>query len=77
MKGKVSEMCNVSQGIYESGVEDGLSQGLIKGEKKAAKMIALNMAELNIPLEKIAAATQEKVSVIKRWIKEQNAPYLQ
>jgi hypothetical protein len=85
IEGKVSEMCNVSQGIYESGVEDGLSQGLSqglvkgekrgfkRGEKKATKMIALNMAELNIPLEKIAAATQEKVNVINRWIKEHKA----
>jgi predicted transposase YdaD len=75
-------MCNISQGIYEEGVKDGLSQGLSqglikgekrgekRGEKKAKKKIALNMAELNIPLEKIAAATQEKASVIKKWIEE-------
>jgi hypothetical protein len=69
IEGKVSDMCNISQGIYEEGVEDGLSIG----EKKATKMIALNMAELNIPLEKIAAATQEKVSVIKKWIAEHKA----
>jgi hypothetical protein len=73
IEGKVNEMCNVSKGIYDKGVEEGLSQGLSQGEKKATKLIALNMAELNIPLDKIAAATQEKVGVIKEWIKEHKA----
>jgi hypothetical protein len=77
IEGKVSEMCNVSQGIFEKGVEEGLikgeKRGEKRGEKKATKMIALNLAELNIPLEQIALATQEKASVIKKWIEEHKA----
>jgi hypothetical protein len=78
---KVSDMCNVSQGIYEEGVKDGLSQSLSQGEKRgekrgrteATKMIAVNMADLNIPMEKIAEATQQSISVIRKWIEEHKA----
>jgi hypothetical protein len=57
---KVKQMCNLSEGVW--------SDGRKVGRQEEAQKIAVNLAKLNIPIEKIAEATQKSISVVKKWI---------
>jgi hypothetical protein len=65
IKEEVSQMCNLGEGILE--------RGLMRGRQETAQKIALNLAKLNMPLDKIAEATQESISVVKQWIEMESS----
>ena len=39
LEGEVSELCNLSQGIYNEGVTEGINQGLDKGTIGAVELL--------------------------------------
>lgn len=62
----VSAMCNLSQGIREKGIAEGIAQGRAESEIE----FILNMYENNFTLEQIAVATKKSVEEISDVIKE-------
>ena len=62
LESEVRDMCNLSQGILE--------RGLQQGERNAKRKTAWNLAGMGMPAEKIAQAVQEPVELVEEWLKE-------
>ena len=58
----VEFMCHEMKQIYEEGME--------KGELKKARETALSLAEMGLPVEKIAEAIKLSVQEVQEWIEE-------
>ena len=61
MSEEVTQMCNLSWGIYQDGVED------------KAKEIAMRLYQDGMPLEKIARIVSESLAKIQEWLAEEHA----
>lgn len=55
-------MCNLSQGILQTGIE--------KGRAETTKAMALELNAMGVELDKIARAAKVTVGQIKAWIAE-------
>ena len=62
----VELMCNEMEKIYSEGMESGEK----RGELKAKKETALSLAEMGLPVEKIAKAVNHNVKDVQKWIDE-------
>ena len=58
----VELMCHEMEKIYSEGMES--------GELKAKKATALSLAEMGLPVEKIAKAVNHNVNEVQKWIDE-------
>ena len=63
-EGRVEHMCNLSQGVLEKG----MAAGRTEGEMKKAKEMAFSLAEMGIPVEKIAQAAKVSAKVVEEWL---------
>ena len=61
MSEEVTQLCNLSWGIYQDGVED------------KAKEIAMRLYQDGMPLEKIARIVSESLAKIQEWLAEEHA----
>ena len=61
----VNEMCNLSQGIKEYGIEIGREDGIAIGEAKAQAALIGNMHKNGFTAEQIAAATDMNLEEVK------------
>ena len=62
----VELMCHEMEKIYSEGMEGGEK----RGELKKAKETALSLAEMCLPVEKIAKAVNHNVNEVQKWIDE-------
>ena len=62
----VELMCNEMEKIYSEGMESGEK----RGELKAKKETVLSLAEMGLPVEKIAKAVNHDVNEVQKWIDE-------
>ncbi len=62
----VEFMCHEMEKIYSEGMESGEK----RGELKAKKETALSLAEMGLPVEKIAKAVNHNVKDVQKWIDE-------
>ena len=62
----VELMCHEMEKIYSEGMESGEK----RGELKKAKETALSLAEMGLPVEKIAKAVNHNVNEVQKWIDE-------
>ena len=62
----VELMCHEMEKIYSEGMESGEK----RGELKAKKETALALAEMGLPVEKIAKAVNHDVNEVQKWIDE-------
>ena len=62
----VELMCHEMEKIYSEGMESGEK----RGELKKAKETALSLAEMGLPVEKIAKAVNHNVKDVQKWIDE-------
>lgn len=65
MEKECIDMCNLSQGILEQGIE--------QGELKKAKETALSLAEMGLSIDNIAKAVKIDADVVQSWINENTA----
>ena len=63
-EGRVEHMCNLSQGVLEKG----MAAGRTEGEMKKAKEMAFSLAEMGIPVEKIAQAARVSAQIVEEWL---------
>ena len=62
----VELMCHEMEKIYSEGMESGEK----RGELKAKNETALSLAEMGLPVEKIAKAVNHNVKDVQKWIDE-------
>ena len=62
----VELMCHEMEKIYSEGMESGEKRGEIKAKKETA----LSLAEMGLPVEKIAKAVNHDVNEVQKWIDE-------
>ena len=62
----VELMCHEMEKIYREGMESGEK----RGELKAKKETVLSLAEMGLPVEKIAKAVNHDVNEVQKWIDE-------
>ena len=68
----VEYMCKEMDKIYSEGEQRGekrgMARGLAEGEMKKAKEMAFSLAEMGIPVEKIAQAAKVSAQVVAEWL---------
>lgn len=62
----VISMCREMDQIYNDGIEEGKLEGKLEGKKETA----ISLAEMGMPVEKIAQAVKLSVNVVQKWINE-------
>ena len=53
-----------TEGLQE-GIEIGMKQGMEKGMEKKGRTVIMNLLKLNMPIDKIAAATESPIPYVK------------
>ena len=66
----VELMCHEMEKIYSEGMESGEKRGIEMGEFKAKKETILSLAEMGIPVDKIAKAVNLSEKDVQKWIDE-------
>ena len=66
-EGEIREMCNLSQGIWEKGIEQGFRQG----EWNTKKKIAGNLRKAGMDLEEICRLVQAGREQVEKWAEEE------
>ena len=66
----VELMCHEMDKIYSEGMESGEKRGIEMGELKAKKETILSLAEMGIPVDKIAKAVNLSEKDVQKWIDE-------
>ncbi|MCD8107229.1 MAG: hypothetical protein LUE20_04610, partial [Oscillospiraceae bacterium] len=62
---ELDTMCNLSQGVYERGMERGIEQG----EMAKARKMAISLHASGVSEDLIAKAANVNVEQIKEWLK--------
>ena len=62
----VISMCREMDQIYNDGIEEGKLEGKLEGKKETA----ISLAEMGMPVEKIAQAVKLSVNIVQKWINE-------
>ena len=63
-------MCNLSQGIKEAGIAEGMEKGIAEGMEKGMEKVIMNMHNNGFTLEQIEVATGMTAEEIKAVIAE-------
>ena len=66
----VELMCHEMEKFYSEGMESGEKRGIEMGELKAKKETILSLAEMGIPVDKIAKAVNLSEKDVQKWIDE-------
>ena len=66
-EGEIREMCNLNQGIWEKGIEQGFRQG----EWNTKKKIAGNLRKAGMDLEEICRLVQAGREQVEKWAEEE------
>ncbi len=64
----VEFMCNLSQGIKEKGIIEGIAIGQEKGKTEQAHRVALNLFKTGMPVEQIADVLEIGMEQIRGWL---------
>ena len=73
MRKDVSEMCNLSQGIWEKGLAEGIEKGVEKGRTEGVEKIILNMHSKGYTPAQIADVVERSVSEVETSIRERES----
>ena len=72
--GAEENVCNLSEGVWEQGVQEGLQKGRQQGKDATLSEIIRNMQRKGFSLEQIADATDKSVREVQSIIKKAFAP---
>ncbi|MDD6325467.1 MAG: hypothetical protein PUA72_07755 [Lachnospiraceae bacterium] len=62
----VAFMCHEMEQIYSEGIENGIEKGIEQGKRETV----LSLAEMGLPVEKIAKAVRLSVREVQKWLDE-------
>ena len=65
---EVRDMCNLSKGLVDLGVQQGIQQGIHEGEIKQAKETLFNLHNMGMNVDFIAKAVNVSVDLVKQWL---------
>lgn len=63
-EGGYLEMCEISERIFT----EGRAEGRVEGELEKAKDMAIRLADMGVPVEKIAEAAKVTVDMVTQWL---------
>ena len=63
-------MCEITDRILEEGKKVGKREGKREGKLEQARVTAINLAKMGLPVEKIAEAVEVKVGLVSNWVGE-------
>ena len=69
-------MCRELEELYQMGMMDGraegraegISEGITKGERMAKKEMVFSLAEIELPVERIAELVKVSVQQVQEWL---------
>ena len=71
-EGGFQEMCEVSEKIYQEGIERGkawgIEQGIEQGKLENQKETARSLSKIGMPLEKIAEVLKVNAQMVQEWL---------
>ncbi len=57
-------MCEISEKIYQEGIERGMALGKLESQKK----IARSLSKIGMPLEEIAEILKVNTPIVQEWL---------
>ena len=69
-EGGRQEMCEISEKIYNEGVEDGRIEGRNEGRLEIQKETAITLAERGMPISEIAEIIKVSDRVVEEWLSD-------
>ncbi len=64
---EVLSVCNLSTGVYNKGHSAGWQDGVKEGEMRKARETAYELADMGLPVEKIAKAVKVSLETVQKW----------
>ena len=68
----IEEMCRELEELYQMGMMDGRTEGrnegIAEGERMAKKEMVFSLAEIELPVEKIAELVKVSVQQVQEWL---------
>ena len=64
----IEEMCRELEELYQMGMMDGRAEGRAEGERMAKKEMVFSLAEIELPVEKIAELVKVSVQQVQEWL---------
>ena len=64
----IEEMCRELEELYQMGMMDGRTEGRAEGERMAKKEMVFSLAEIELPVEKIAELVKVSVQQVQEWL---------
>ena len=64
----IEEMCRELEELYQMGMMDGRAEGRSEGERMAKKEVVFSLAEIELPVEKIAELVKVSVQQVQEWL---------
>ena len=65
-------MCRELEELYQMGMMDGrtegIAEGITKGERMAKKEMVFSLAEIELPVERIAELVKVSVQQVQEWL---------
>ena len=67
-EGGFSEMCEVSEKIFNEGIEEGFARGQKEGREEEKRETAITLFKMGMSIEKIAEAVRASIKLVQEWI---------
>ena len=65
-------MCEVSEKIFNEGIEEGFArgqkEGLAKGREEEKRETAITLFKMGMSIEKIAEAVRASIKLVQEWV---------
>jgi len=68
MKRRYPEMCEAMRRLMQDEMREAQKDGMVQGEMKAKKETAITLANMGMPVEKIAEAVKVNLKMVQEWI---------
>ena len=67
-EGGFSEMCEVSEKIFNEGIEEGFARGQKEGREEEKRETAITLFKMGMSIEKIAEAVRASIKLVQEWV---------
>ena len=67
-EGGFSEMCEVSEKIFNEGIEEGFARGQKEGREEEKRETAITLFKMGMSIEKIAEVVRASIKLVQEWV---------
>ena len=61
-------MCEVSEKIFNEGIEEGFARGQKEGREEEKRETAITLFKMGMSIEKIAEAVRASIKLVQEWV---------